>query len=339
MELNNSDTLFYQHTEPFQLQSGEILPGFRLAYNLYGQPDKPVLWIFHALTGSSRIQEWWENILSPVGPIDPDKWCIVCANMLGSCYGSSGPSNLLPGEEQPRYWEFPDLTIHDQVKAFDLLRTHLRLNKIQLAIGSSMGGQNLLEWATWKPEIFEKLIIVASNASHSPMGRAFNAAQRIAIEVDSEFGKPYNNAGAVGMAAARAIAMISYRSYADFKNKSNNAGINQNEESYLKHIGRRIKERFNPCSYYLLSKTMDSHEVGKSIGLSAEEALKRVDADSLIISIDSDILFPPAEQRFLAANLKNSTLIELHSPFGHDAFLVEFELLNNHFKKFIHEKN
>lgn len=326
---------WFESGEPFTLQSGDQLPGIRLAYHVYGRPELPVMWVFHALTGSSRIEEWWSQALGNKLPLDPDRWRIVCVNMPGSCYGSSGPTAVLPGELAPRYQRFPALSIRDQVHAFDLLRRQLGIAEIAVGIGSSMGGQQLLEWASWQPDLFRQLVVIASNAVHSAWGRAFNAAQRMAIESDVSFGEANKQGGLSGMGLARAIAMLSYRSYADLEYKAGQAGEGRNEESYLRHVGQRLMERFSPSAYHLLTRAMDSHACGAADGLTPEEALQRIQARSLVVSIDSDLLFPPQEQIFIARNIPNARLQQLHSPYGHDAFLIEFPTLNSILQSFL----
>lgn len=335
MKAEASSVKIFTSHEPFVLQSGEVLPSIRLAYSVYGRPDQPVMWVFHALTGSSRIEDWWAQALAPHGPLDPDRWCIVCANMPGSCYGSSGPAEALPGEAQPRWWNFPQLSIRDQVRAYDLLREHLGIASIEVGVGSSMGGQQAIEWAAWQPSLFEKLVLIATNAEHSPWGRAFNAAQRLAIETELSFGQPGPEAGKRGMAAARAIGMLSYRSYDDLRRKSGQALPGQTEESYLRHMGHKLSERFVPASYHLLTRVMDSHAVGRADGLSTEQALEQIRSRALVVSIDSDLLFPPAEQVFIASHIPGATHTCIRSPFGHDAFLIEFRQLNQILKEFL----
>ncbi len=327
MKSQISEEAVYRHEDAFQLESGQVLPGFELVYASYGArtPGRPVVWVFHALTGSHRIEDWWPGLLAPAGELNPEKHRIICVNMPGSCYGSTGPASALPGEHVPRGLHFPELTVSDQIGMFDLLRSHLQIGAIDLAIGASMGGQLALQWAVEKPSLFRKLLLIATNAYHSGWGKAFNAAQRIAMEADPDFGSEISQSGQAGLKAARAIGMLSYRSYADFENKdSDPRGV----EAYLRHAGAKLLSRFDATSYHLLTRTMDSHHCGRKLGIPAGDALARITAETTIVSLSSDMLFPPEEQEFLHRHIPGSALHSLRSNYGHDGFLVEYEKIN-----------
>ena len=315
----NTTTL---HTNaPLVLENGEILDDLSIRYTTYGKLNSTrtnVVWVFHALTANSDPIEWWPGVVGEGEVINSDEHFIVCANMLGSCYGTTGPKNS----------KFPLVTIADMVAVHKILRKHLGINKIHLGIGGSMGGQQLLEWAVQEPELFEKIVPLATNALHSPWGIAFNEAQRMALE---------NIDPSKGLETARAIAMLSYRSY-DTYGKSQ-LDVDQrwdhfSASSYQRYQGEKLRKRFTLESYYTLSKAMDSHHLGRHYG-SAEAALKRIKSEALVIGINSDILFPVHEQKFIADHIEKSELKIIDSDYGHDGFLIEAERLTTLLKEFI----
>lgn len=319
--------------EPFRLESGAILPRLEIAWHTHGtlSPDRDnVVWIYHALTGSSDPAAWWPGVVGPGKGIDTEKYFVVCANVLGSCYGSSGPLTVDPATGRPWYGRFPETTIRDSVRAFHILREHLGIDRIRLGVGASLGGQQGLEAAIGEPDLFDALVLIATNARHSPWGIAWNAAQRMAIESDPTWRNNSPDAGAQGMAAARAAAMLSYRSY-NLYNESQSEEDNEKiddfrADSYGRHQGLKLVRRFNAQSYRLLSKTMDSHNVGRNRG-SVAQALGRITAETLVVGIRSDLLFPVREQHILASRIPGARYREINSPYGHDGFLIEENLI------------
>ena len=324
----NSNQRFFDHYDIFQLESGGYLPGFRLAYTTYGrlnQKNDNVIWIVHALTANADPVEWWPGIVGPGCPVDTDRYFVVCANCLGSHYGSTGPLSVNPEKDEPYYYDFPFITIRDIVKSFDLLRNHLGINRIRLLIGASMGGQQALEWSVSVSDIIENLVLIATNARHSPWGIAFNESQRIAIETDSSWGTKHPAAGIHGMKAARSIALISYRTYKGYmltQEDSEDLIDSFRASSYQRYQGEKLAKRFNAFSYYTLTKAMDSHNTGRGRG-GCENALRSVKAKTFVISIVSDILFPPPEQQYLAIHIPDAQLEIIDSDLGHDGFLTE----------------
>ncbi len=329
------------------LESGECLSSYHLAYNTYGSLNASgdnVVWIFHALTANSAPHEWWEGLVGEAKLFNPAQYFIVCVNVPGSCYGSVGPLDIDPQTGQPFYYKFPLFTTRDIVHAFQPLRKYLGIKKIHIGIGGSLGGQQLLEWAIEEPELFENIIPIATNAFHSAWGIAFNATQRMAIEADGTWGQNNPEAGIAGMKAARALALISYRSYEGYQktqhHNNSQIHISANGESeggaasYQRYQGEKLAKRFNAFSYYQLSKTMDSHHVGRG-RKNVEAALKVITANTLVVSIDSDVLYPPAEQEYLAKNIKGAQLAVISSLFGHDGFLLEYEQLSRHILHFL----
>jgi homoserine O-acetyltransferase/O-succinyltransferase len=301
-----------------------------------------VIWIFHALTANSNPEEWWPGLVGPGKLFDPAQHFIVCANMPGSCYGSINALDIDPLTGKAYYHSFPLFTTRDMIRCYQPLKEHLGIQKIKVGIGGSMGGQQLLEWAVEEPELFENIIPLATNAFHSPWGVAFNATQRMAIENDPTWWKETPQAGLTGMKTARAIALISYRNYHTYTasqpvtSDSPFTDHPRTAESYQRYQGEKLAARFHAFSYYRLSQAMDMHNVGRNRG-DAAQALQKIIARTLVIAISSDILFPPEEQAFLANHIPNAKLETITSFYGHDGFLLEFEIIEQKVKDFIHD--
>ncbi len=334
------DHIFHYPVE-FQLESGRKLSGFQLKYTTLGQLNKErdnVIWVCHALTGSSDFADWWNGLFAEGSPFDPSRYFIICANSLGGCYGSTGPLSINPATGKPFFHEFPLITNRDIVQAFDRLRENLEIKRINTLIGGSLGGQQVLEWAIQRPEVFESIIPVACNAFHSPWGIAFNEAQRMAIAADPTWKQNDERAGVDGMKAARAIAMISFRSYEIYgKNQPEVADVKLEEfraSTYQRYQGDKLANRFNAFTYWSLLGAMDNHHVGRGRG-EVEKVLSTIRAKTLVIGVDSDILFPPSEQKFLATNIPGAQVEFIESPYGHDGFLVEFEQFRKLIRKFL----
>jgi len=337
------DHIFHYPVE-FPLESGSKLPGLQLKYTTLGQLNKErsnVVWVCHALTGSSDFTDWWHGLFGDGSPFDPAKYFIICANSLGGCYGSTGPLSINPLSGKSYYHDFPLITNRDIVQAFDLLREHLGIKRIHTLIGGSLGGQQVLEWAIQQPDKVDHIIPVACNAFHSPWGIAFNEAQRMAIAADPTWKDNDVRAGLEGMKAARAIAMISFRSY-DIYNK-NQPEVAQEKlnnfraSSYQQYQGSKLANRFNAFSYWTLLNAMDNHHVGRGRA-TTEEVLGSIKASTLVIGVDSDILFPVSEQEILAKHIPGAQLELLSTNYGHDGFLVEFEQFRKVIRTFLKTK-
>ena len=319
----------YRSTEKLILESGESLAEFELAWQSWGSLNAAkdnVIWICHALTGNSDAEDWWPDLIGEGLIFDPAQHFIICANMLGSCYGSTGPLSTNPATQEAYFHAFPALTNRDIVQAFDRLRQHLDIEKIEMIIGGSLGGQQVLEWAISKPDLFRHLVPVATNALHSPWGIAFNESQRMAIAADPSWKEKQAEAGAEGLRAARSIALLSYRSYEIYNRSQEEEDLsltdNYKASSYQQYQGTKLLNRFNAFSYWILSKAMDSQQLGRGRG-GPEKALSMIQAKTLCVGISSDVLFPPEEQRFIAAHIPGAEFREINSPYGHDGFLVE----------------
>ena len=335
----------FTYTEPFTLECGQQLPGYHLSYTTYGALNKTrsnIVWIFHALTANSEAAVWWPGLIGQGKLFDPLKYYIICVNMPGSCYGSIGPLDKDPVTNTPYHKDFPFFTIKDMVRAYPPLKDFLGIEKIFIGIGASMGGQQLLEWAVEEPGLFTFIIPIATNAVHSAWGRAFNASQRFCIAGDVTWKTPDALAGTEGMKIARGVALLSYRHYDSYKlsQDDTDAALLQhyNSESYQRYQGEKLANRFNAISYYTLTQSMDSHNVGRNRG-SIAQALQRITASAIVIGIRSDILFPTAEQQFLADHIPGATLSLIDSIYGHDGFLLEFGSIETLIASFIEQKN
>ncbi|WP_286746017.1 homoserine O-acetyltransferase [Roseivirga sp. UBA1976] len=326
----------------FSLENGSFLTDPVIAYHTFGKLNASksnVVWICHALTANANPLEWWPGLVGEQYLINPSEHFIVCANILGSCYGSTGPKDFNPATGERYLRDFPLLTIRDMVKAHEQLRQHLGINRIYLGLGGSMGGQQILEWAIESPTLFENLCIIAAGAKSSPWGIGIRSAQRMAIEADPSFFSSSPKGGWKGLEAARAMAMISYRTDKIY-NENQEDGQEKidgfNAESYQRYQGLKLQKRFNAHSYYALSKCMDSHDVGRKRG-GVQQALKRVKANTLVIGINSDLLFTRNDQQILAHGIKHSKLTFIDSNYGHDGFLVEAKTISTHIENFLNE--
>jgi len=326
-----------QHKLPyhFQLESGQILLGAGLYYEILGEisDNKEVVWVCHAFTGSATVKEWWPSLfLENGGFIDLNKHVVICANMLGSCYGSTGPGSVNPKNETTYGDDFPELTNRDTVKAFIDLRKQLQISQIDYLIGGSLGGQQALEWSISEPEIIRNQIIVASNAKHSAWGIAYNELQRQALKIARNGTKEERQNS---LSLARSIAMLSYRSYLDFE--KNQSGKNDHDEwkiaSYLKYQGKKFIGRFSIDSYNILSKMMDDHDISKNRSGDLQIVLSSITVNTLCIGFDTDNLFPIEEQKIISQHIPNAKLEIIKSPKGHDAFLIEGNKISKFIKK------
>ena len=339
----------FKYENSFTLESGVTLPGYHLAYTTHGKLNAEktnVIWIFHALTANSNPLEWWPGLVGDRKFFDPAKYFIICVNKPGSPYGSISPLSIDSQTNQPYYHDFPLFTIRDMVKAYQQLKDHLGLKKIFVALGGSTGGMQLLEWAIEEPELFEHIVPIATNALLSPWAIAFNASQRMAIEADSTCVERRPDAGQKGLAAARSIALLSYRHYNGYditqgRDKAFVAltnDVNYASDNYQRYQGLKLVNRFNALCYYRLSQSMDSHDVGRKRG-GVENALQKITAKTLVIGIQSDVLYPIAEQEYLQKTIPGAELLNIGSDFGHDGFLLEYEKIETALKKFIADRS
>lgn len=328
----------YKHAGIFYTESGDRIKNLELSYYSYGKLNATknnVVWVCHALTANANVFDWWSGLFGEQDYFSPKDYYIICVNVPGSCYGSTGP---LSGEK-PLFDRFPSLTIRDVVNALEILRNHLNIKNIHLLIGASLGGQQALEWSIKKPRIFLHMILLATNARHSAWGIAFNESQRMAIENDPVYVNRDTSKASIGLQTARSIGMLSYRSYEGYVKTQvdgENVYENQKAASYQRYQGEKLAKRFNPWSYHLLSRAMDSHNVGRD-RRGVVEALKVVKAKTLVIGVSSDLLFPVSEQIVLSEGISGAKFQQIDSPFGHDGFLIETKQLTEHIANFLNE--
>jgi homoserine O-acetyltransferase len=348
----------FVHTQSFACSSGQTLPGFTLRYETYGTlnatRDNAVL-ICHALSGDhhaagwhtpgDKKPGWWNNLIGPGKAVDTRRFFVVCANVLGGCQGSTGPSSINPATGRPYGIQFPFVTIGDMVRAQKLLLDHLGVLELQAVIGGSMGGMLALRCAIEYPRFVRRVIAMATTGRESAQAIAFNEVGRQAIMQDPAWnqGDYAKDAGPrVGLAIARMMAHITYVSDASMDRKfgRRKKGTANGEaytfdvqfevEGYLRHQGQSFINRFDANSYLYITRALDQFDLAHSYG-SLEEAFAPVEAEVLIVGFTSDWLFPPEQNRALALALlrggKRASYAELSTDLGHDSFLLESEEL------------
>ena len=329
----------YRHNGDFELENGGRIEDLTIVFHSSDRPyvpghdDRKVVWICHAFTANSDPQDWWPELVGPGKVIDPDKYFVACVNMLGSPYGTTSPASLKPCTDRPYYFDFPRITVRDIVNANILVRKHLGVEKIDLMIGGSIGGFQALEWMIMEPDVMKKALVSACGARVTPWVTAYNESQRMALEADPTFRECASlDGGKAGLSCARAIALISYRNYICYNETQSEADPDKMFAdkvcSYQQYQGKKLINRFDAYSYYCLTYSLDSHNVGRGRG-SVEEALKRIKADTVVVGINTDNLFPVEEQKFMATHIDGAMYVEINSKFGHDGFLIESGPLGN----------
>lgn len=329
-------TRIYHYDKPFRLECGAVLPELRIAYDTYGELNAAadnVVWVCHALTADSRVDQWWPHTVEAGAFLDPARYYTVCANILGSCYGTTGPLTPLPPDGEPLYDAFPRLTIRDLVRAHMLLADALGIGRIHALVGSSVGGFQAIEWAVEQPERFSRLVLIATDVKASPWAIAVDETQRMAIRADATWGERRADAAAAGLAAARAIGLLTYRGPEGYNSTQQDAPCDTVPDhlhracTYQRHQGDKLTARFNAYSYVSILDCFDTHDTGRGRG-GTEASLRRISAPTLVVGISTDIVFPASDMRRLCAAIPGARYAEIDSPFGHDGFLVEHRALN-----------
>lgn len=331
---------YFNSKKEFLLESGEKLPDLTIAYDTYGTLNKEknnVIWVMHGLTANSDIEDWWPGTVGAGLFLDPEKYFIICANVLGSCYGTTGPSSINP--ETGKYWwnNFPKITIRDMVKAHQLLAQELGIEKIHELIGVSLGGFQAIEWAISNPDIAENVMFCATDAFCSPWLAAFNKSMYMALETDPTWGQPHQKAAQNGLSTARSIALMSYRGPFAYNQSQKDSDDHDDHffhrvHTYQEYQGEKLCRRMDAYTYRRICESSDSHNVGRGRG-GVEEALKKIKANPLVIGISSDILFPPESQKALADKIPGARFEIMNSDFAHDGFLIEHPQLNSIMKR------
>jgi homoserine O-acetyltransferase/O-succinyltransferase len=330
--------------EPFKLACGATLQPVTLRYALYGELNEArdnALLVCHALSGSARVADWWRELLGPGRLFDTARYCVIGVNVIGSCYGSTGPlSERRPGTGDSYGGEFPLVTISDMVRTQARLLDHLGIRRLKAVIGGSIGGMQALSWAVDFPDRVERCIAVGA-APLSAMGLAQNHLQRQAIRNDPAWlgGRyPVDHQPTAGLALARAIALCTYKSSELFNQRFARLPDRSGEDpetsrdgrydvaGYLDYQGEIFTSRFDANSYLVLSKAMDTFDPSQTYG-SDTAAWRRIRAQLLMVGISSDWLFPPGDVRAIADKARaagvNASYAELVSSHGHDGFLAD----------------
>ncbi len=331
----------YCYPHPFVLESGVRLPDLRIAYHTWGHLNARkdnAIWVCHALTANSDVADWWPHTVEEGRFLDPAEHFVICANILGSCYGTTGPLSTDPATGEPYYDSFPRLTMRDVVEVHRLLAAHLGIRRVKALVGSSVGGFQAVEWAVAYPDEVGRLVLIATDAKASPWSIAIDETQRMAIRADKTYGEHRADAAADGLAAARAIGLLTYRGpegYNRTQQDTDPCAPLHRAVTYQRHQGQKLVRRFDAYSYVTILDTFDTHDAGRGRG-GVEAALGRITAPTLVVGITTDIIFTPAEMRLLSSRIPAAHYAEIDSPFGHDGFLVEYDALDRLVKPFIH---
>lgn len=354
----------------FALEGGGQLRGLQVAYETWGTLNgdaSNAILVCHALTGDAHAagpsgpgqpsEGWWDPLIGPGRHLDTDKYFIVCANAIGGCQGSTGPGSPHPDDGLPYGSRFPVVSTRDIVRSQALLADELGIDRWLSVVGGSMGGMQVLEWGIMFPERVGSLASIASAAEASPMQIGWSQVGRLAIAQDPAwnggdyYGAEPGHGPHQGLMLARRIAQIHYRSDVSFNDRFGRATVDRLDrfnlwdrfqiESYLDHHGQKLVRRFDANSYLVLNKAMDLHDVGRGRG-GVRQAIGRVTVPCLVVSIDSDVLYPPRQQAELVEHLEacgvEVTAETLHSDHGHDGFLIEYGQLGPLLDRFVAEQ-
>jgi len=359
--------------QDFQLENNQILPELEIAYETHGELNSEksnAILVCHALTGSAHVTGeamypefmvkhtpllqsinsstpgWWKELIGPGNIFDTNKYCIISSNIIGSCYGSSGPLSTNPNTSKKYGSDFPQVTVRDMVRAQNRLIEYLDIKKLFLATGGSLGGMQVLEWAITFPEKTHSIIPIATSARHSDWSIGINHLARQAIINDSNFKDGhYTSQPSKGLSLARKVGMISYRTDKNFNDRFNYENVKENiaplnshntfqVENYLNYQGDKFVNRFDANSFLNLSVAMDLHDVSRERG-NIGDTLGTIKCPALCIGVDTDVLYPAHEQKTIASQIPKAEYGEIKSIYGHDAFLIEFDQMSKIIKPFL----
>lgn len=322
---------FYHLEEAFALEADGSIEQPIIAYHTYGKLNEArdnVILICHALTANSDADDWWHGLFGKGDIFDWDKHFIICANNLGSPYGTSSPKQKQPQHETRYGMDFPFFTIRDTARLHIRLLEHFQIDNIKLLIGGSCGGNICQEIAFEWGERVENMALLCCSARETPWAIAIHEAQRIALKSDATLGEKNEQAGAAGLKACRAVAMPFYRTPASFKLRQQELDLSIMRDfraaSYINYQGEKFVKRFDAHCYYYLLLALDTHNMGRGRE-SIEWALSQITANTVVIGFDTDILVPKIEQHFIAKHIPKAEYFEIKTLFGHDAFLIEID--------------
>ena len=335
----------------FTFEAGGSVSNIEVVYhtsNRNYQSGDRVVWLCHALTANSNPMDWWPEMVGKGCFIDPEKDYVVCVNIFASPYGTTGPRSIKNEEvriknclEEPtqnskfkiqNYLDFPKITVRDMARLFPIVRKYIGIEKVDLLVGSSIGGFQALEWAILEPEVIDRAAFIATAPRVTPWLGAWMESQRMALEADPTFRACESLAGGQkGLEAARALSLISYRTFEGYNltqaEQDEDCLFAQRVASYERYQGEKLVKRdFDAYSYYYLTYSVDSHNVGRKRG-GVAAALGQIQAKSIVITITSDGLFPPVEGQEWAKHIPGAQYIEIESKWGHDGFLLETEAI------------
>lgn len=341
---------------PFRMDCGEELPELEIAYHTFGKLNSErsnAVLVLHAFSGDSNAAQWWQTMVGPGLPIDTGKYYVICSNVLGGCYGTTGPKSIDPRTGQPYGFSFPIPSIRDMVRVQALLLDHLGVDRLLAAIGGSMGGMQALEWAKTFPDRLRSSVVIASTTRLSPQNIGFHVVGRNAIMSDPGWnGGVYPAGGGPrnGLAVARMLGHITFLSeeamYEKFgrrvrkrnKRSPNSFGEEHEVESYLWHQGTKFVDRFDATTYLLLTKAMDYFDFSEGYA-SLDAAFAQTRCDFLIVSFSSDWLFPSEQSRDMYRALlragREATFRDIDTNRGHDSFLLPNEEMEKLVRSFL----
>ena len=336
----------FNDRKPLVLESGAQLAPVHVAYETYGSLNEAgtnAILICHALTANAhaagkhsaieKTSGWWDPLIGPGRAFDTDRYFIVCPNILGSCYGTSGPASLNPSTGELYRLEFPEFTIRDIVTVQKKLLDFLGVHQLVTISGSSLGGMQVLEWPLMYPDYCKSIIPISTAVRQTAWCIALNTAARTAIVNDPDWNHgDYERQPAKGLSLARMIGMISYRSGTEFEQRFRND--NHQIESYLRYQGEKLVSRFDANTYLYLTRAMDFHDVTRGRG-TVESVLAEINCPVCCIGFSSDARYPVSDQQELVRHIPNSELHILNSIHGHDSFLIEFDAMSKVIKEFL----
>jgi len=318
----------------FELEHGHSLSEANIRYHTYGKLNAQksnVIVAVHALTASSDVSDWWKGLFGTGKFFDPEKYFIICANNLGSSYGTTCANDVNPDNGKRYGLDFPQFTIRDTARLHLELLKALNISQVKFLIGGSCGGNISQEMAIIQPNLFKNMILLCCAVKESPWLIGIHESQRMAMNVDPTLHQNNAVAGNEGLRAARAMVLPYYRSFESFVAKQSetdqNKTTNFRAASYLKYQGEKFVNRFSAHAYYTLLSALDTHNIARNRE-SVTKALNQITANTLVIGFDTDLLIPTSEQKTIADGISHSHYSEISTLFGHDAFLIEAEKIN-----------